>query len=297
LKRITPDVKLKNMKDLNETELRSLVSLLDEEDLQSLDLVWQQILSVGAPILPYLEELRGKPNTELADKAEAVARQLRFRVLKADFLRFSVSPQPDLEKGALLLSRFSYPGIEPSVYSGWMDQIAEQIRSDLPSAAEPSLIFRRLNAFLFGALGFTGNQSHYYDPDNSFLHRVIESRRGIPVSLSVLYLLLARRLSLPVYGVGTPGHFLVAFQPRQQTLFLDAFNKGHLMDLSHVRQMLVRNGYEFRPEFVSPCPTREIIVRMMRHLISIYQKQGSTDRAEMISTLVEILLTRKPSRP
>lgn len=280
----------------DETEMRSLLTLLDEEDPRSLEMVRRQILRIGEPILPFLDELRAS-GSELAAKADAMARQLRFKNLKEDFLRLAASPEPDLEKGALLLCRFGYPGIKPAVYSAWLDRVAAMVQDDLPSDADAAMAFQRLNSHLFQAMGFAGNETHYYDPDNSFLHRVIETRRGIPVSLSVLYLLLAQRLRLPVYGVGTPGHFLVGFRPGPHACFIDAFNRGRILELAEVRRMLVRSGYEFRPEFVSPCTPRDVVIRMMRNLISIYQKMGATDRSEMLSGLVEIMLTGKSPRP
>ena len=284
------------MKALTEQDLRSLVTLLDDEDPQSLDLVCREILHQGERILPFLEELRAKSGSELAAKVDAMTFQLRFRNLKEDFLRLAVSPEPDLERGALLISRFGYPGIDPMVYSGWMDRVAGKVLDELPSDADAALTFQRLNSHLFQGLGFAGNETRYYDPDNSYLHRVIESRRGIPVSLSVLYLLLARRLRLPVYGVGTPGHFLVGFHPGPHACFIDAFNRGRILDLTEVRRMLVRSGYDYKPEFVARCSSRDIIVRMMRNLISIYQKMGASERVEMLSILVEIVLTGKSGR-
>ncbi|MBI5630567.1 MAG: hypothetical protein HY921_06760 [Elusimicrobia bacterium] len=280
----------------SESELRSLVLLLDEDDAASLDLVCRQILMIGEPIIPYLEELRLKSGSEIAAKAESLARQVRFKNLREAFLRLSVSPKPSLEKGALLIARFGYPGLDPAVYGSWFDRVATELEDSLPTDADEAVAFQRLNLHVFQAMGFAGNETRYYDPDNSYLNRVIETRRGIPISLSVLYILLAHRLRLPVYGVGTPGHFLVAFNPGSYTCYIDTFHHGKLLDVNEVRRMLVRSGYEFREEFLRPCPTREILVRMMRNLISVYQKEGLVDRAEMLSTLVEIVLTKKSPR-
>lgn len=279
------------MKDLNETELRSLVLLLDEEDPRSFDLVRREILTIGEPVLPFLEELRARSGSELAARADEMTRELRFKRLREDFLLWSKLKEPDLESGSLFLARFGYPGLNAGVYSRWLDRVAAHIQDELPSDADAAMTLQKLNSHLFQAMGFTGNEARYYDPDNSYLNRVIESRRGIPVSLSVLYLLLAGRLRLPVYGVGTPGHFLVGFRAGQLPCYVDTYNRGRFLDLAEVKKMLVRNGYEYRPEFVVPCPAREIVLRMMRNLISVYQKMGSPDRAEMLSGLVEVLLT------
>jgi regulator of sirC expression with transglutaminase-like and TPR domain len=285
------------MKSLSEVELRSLVQLLDDEDPASLALVRTQILRVGEPVLPFLEELRGKAGTDLAARADEMSRELRFCNLKRDFAALARSPEPNLEKGALLLARFGHPSVSAANYSIWLDRIAARVQDDLPGEVDPTMAFQRLNSHLFQGLGFTGNEARYYDPDNSYLNRVIDTRRGIPVSLSVLYLLLGQRLRLPVYGVATPGHFLVGFRPGPHVCYLDAYHKGRLLDLNEVRRMLLRSGYEFRPEHVARCSSRDILVRMMRNLISIYEKTGARDRAEMLAKLVEVLLTERPSHP
>jgi len=283
------------MKTLSETEIRSLVSLLDEQDSGNLDLVQRQILELGAPALPFLDELRGRCDPELAARADALARQLHFRDLREAFHKLAVSPALGLEEGVWLIMRFGYPGSDPAVYSGWLDTLAGQIRRSLPPGSDTTQAIQHLNNQLFGVMGFSGNEKHYYDPENSYLNRVIESRCGIPVSLSVLYLLISRRLDLPTYGVATPGHFLVGLRLGSGASYLDAYNRGRIMTLLEVQRMLVRSGYEFRPEFMTPAPARDILIRMMRNLISIYQKEARTDRAEMLSSLVEILLTDKPA--
>ncbi len=165
------------------------------------------------------------------------------------------------------------------------------MREDSPTSESA----RQLAAHLFQSMGFSGNETNYYDPDNSCLSRVIDTRRGIPVTLSLLYLLIARRLKLPVYGVGTPGHFLLGYREGGEPHFLDAFRQGRPLETAEVRRMLVRNGYEFRPEYLKPCGPRELLARMMRNLLSIYQKTGAAERAERLSELVEIVMTGRES--
>lgn len=285
------------MNTLSESELRSLVTLLDEQDPASLALVRTQILRIGEPILPFLEEMRSKGRGDLATRADEMSRELRFSNLKRDLGSVARAVEPDLEKGALLLARFGHPDLNVSTYSTWLDRVAERVQDDLPADADATMIFQRLNSHLFQGMGFAGNEARYYDPDNSYINRVIETRRGIPVSLSVLYLLLGQRLRLPVYGVATPGHFLIGFRPGPHSCFLDAYHKGRILDLNEVRRMLLRSGYEFRPEYVARCSSRDILVRMMRNLISIHEKTGLRERADMLAKLVEIMLADRPAKP
>lgn len=280
------------MKNFEPGALRSLVGLLDEEDPRSLELVKAQILGIGEPVIPFLEELREGSPGQLAERADVMTRELRFDALRRGFSSLARQSDPDLETGALLIAKFGYPGFDPSLYSGWLDQVAERARREIPEDCDVTASVQKLAVTMFQSLGFAGNESRYYDPDNSYLNRVIDTRRGIPVTLSILYLLVARRLRIPVYGVGAPGHFLVGFKSGPYPCFLDAFHKGKLLDISEVRRLLSRSGYQFRPEFVSPCSNREIIVRVLRNLVAIYDKMGSTERAERLSALAEIVLKR-----
>lgn len=280
---------------LDDSALRSLVDLLDDSDPRSLELVRRRILDVGAPAIPFLEARRAGAEPELAARFDAMAEELRFQDLRRGFGELAAERIPDLEAGAFLLSAFVRPGADPAVYRRWLDRVAAAAADDIAEDAPVSEAARRLAAHLFQSMGFAGNEANYYDPDNSCLTRVIDTRRGIPVSLSVLYLLVAKRLRLPVHGVGTPGHFLLGFREGGEARYLDAFRQGKLMDAHEVKRMLVRNGYEFRPEYLRPAGPREVLARMMRNLLSIYQKTGAAERAERLSALVEIVLTGRES--
>ena len=276
---------------LDEKALRSLVTLLEEEDPSSLALVRRKILGIGAAIVPYLDELRPAASPEMAIRLDTVKGELRFQDLRRDFVRLSLARTPDLEEGALLISRFGFADVDRAVYAAWLDRVAAAVAADMPADAGIGESVRHLSNHLFQSLGFAGNEKRYYDADNSYLSRVIDTRRGIPVTLTVLILLLARRLRLPLYGVGTPGHFLAGFRENGAALFVDCFRSGQLLTLPEVKRMLVRNGYDWRPELGKPVGSRDILARMLRNLISIYQKTGAIDRAERLSTLVEIVLT------
>ena len=285
------------MPTFSETDIRSLVSLLDDEDPRNLDLVQREILDLGEAAIPFLEELHGRRDHELAARADSLARQLHFRGLRQAFQELAASRAPDLEQGVWLIARFGYPGADCAAGSALLDTLAEQVRGSLPPTARPEQTLQSLNHRFFDVWGFCGNEQRYYDPDNSYINRVIETRRGIPVSLAVIYLLVAKRLSLPAFGVATPGHFLVGLRLGPQASYLDAYNRGRALGLADVQRMLARSGYAFRPEFLAPAGSRDILIRMMRNLIAIYQKAAQTDRTDMLSRLVDILLTGRPAQP
>ncbi|HVC08527.1 MAG TPA: transglutaminase family protein, partial [Elusimicrobiota bacterium] len=124
--------------------------------------------------------------------------------------------------------------------------------------------------------------------------RVIETRRGIPLSLSVLYLLVAKRVGLPVFGAGLPGHFMLGLRGAFGLRLLDVFGGGRLLDVGEAQRLLLRNGYELKPQHLEPATARDMLLRMLRNLISIHQKTGDEDTEDMLSGLAEIFLTSGP---
>ncbi len=280
------------MKTLSIEEMRSLASLLDDSDPKNLDLVSRQILEIGEPILPYLEELDAHLGPEVSTRAKNLSRRVRFERLRQEFVRLAASPNPDLEQGSWLVCRFGTPGFSPTPYTQWLDHVAAKIREDRPPT--PDAAFQKLNWLLFHHMGFAGNREDYYNPDNSYLHRVIETRRGIPLSLSVLYLLIARRLSLPVFGAGLPGRFMLGLRGAFGLRLLDVFGGGRLLDAGEAQRLLLRNGYELKASHLEPATSRDMLLRMLRNLISIHQKTGDEAVADMLSSLAEIFLTSGP---
>lgn len=275
----------------SEREMRSLVNLLDDEDPRSLALVQERILGLGDTAIPFLEEAHDRFGPRLRGRLDGLLGALRFRSLEAAVAVLSAAPEPDLEAGAFLLARFGRVDLDPAPYRRWLDETAAKIRS-AAGTAEPYPLLHQLNVTLFQELGFKGNAARYYDPANSFLDRVIDTRQGIPISLSVLVLLLGRRLRLPLEGAGLPGHYMVRFSTNGQVYFLDPFHQGRLLTQAQCRQFLLRSGYAFREEFLLPVAERDTLVRMMRNLLSVYQRSGQTWRAERLSSLVELVLTR-----
>ncbi len=272
---------------LSESEIRSLISLLDEENPQVAAAVRSRVLDLGEEAIPYLEEAHDRWGPRMRHTLDGLLSEIRFQDLAARFKRMAAAAQPDLETGAFLVARLGRPTLEESRYRRWCDAAAATVGTEGPIES----VLHRLNERLFVDLRFRGNTANFYDPANSFIDQVIDTRLGIPISLSVLYLLVARRLGLPLEGAGLPGHFMVRCEVSGTPLFIDVFHQGRFLTPAECRQFLLRSGYEFREEFLQPTPSREILARMLRNLISIYQKSGRGAKAEQASSLVEILLT------
>ena len=158
-----------------------------------------------------------------------------------------------------------------------------RLEKDIP----PRQAIQTISEYLFHKLGFKGNTREYYDPANSFLHHVLERRIGIPISLSLLYLLVAQRLNVPVVGIGLPGHFMVGLQT--EPVFIDCFNQGVLLYQKDCEKFLQEYGVEFENRYLAPTPNEHILARMLRNLVAIYQNRDESNQADRFSRLLAII--------
>ncbi|HXC62686.1 MAG TPA: transglutaminase-like domain-containing protein [Nitrospiria bacterium] len=278
------------MKQITDNQLRALFKLLSDDDEKIAKLVSQQILQVGEPAIPLLEQTAAEDSL-IGDRARAVLAVLQFKELEEAFLDFSAKDDAglDLEEGAFLIARFGYPQMKPTNYQALLDDMATEIAPNIRRKRLPEEILRTINNYLFLEQGFVGNTDHYYDPDNSYINRVLDRRTGIPISLSIVYLLIAKRLELPVFGIGMPGHFLVKYSDKKNEILADPFNKGRLLTKTDCANFLINSGYDFEESYLAATPNRTILSRMIRNLISVYTKQKEIRLAEHLGKLLAIL--------
>ncbi len=195
--------------------------------------------------------------------------------------------QLDIGRAALLLARQAYPDLCVETYLVRLDQMAQVVRSRLTTTSP----LDGLNAYLFDELGFHGDTQDYFDPRNSYLNQVLDRRTGIPITLSLLYLELARRLDLPMAGIALPGHFIVRYDGDSEPRYLDPFFGGMEMSVQDCRQRVadISNGrLEFQPSFLAPVGPRQILTRMLRNLKGIYVAHADLPAA--IATVEKLIL-------
>ncbi|HUN67758.1 MAG TPA: SirB1 family protein [Burkholderiales bacterium] len=195
----------------------------------------------------------------------------------------------ELASACLQIAEDAYPGLDVDGYVGEIDRFAKRLRARLaPDAAAEDRVIA-LNEFLFDDLGFSGNVDNYYDPRNSYLNEVLDRRTGIPITLSVLYMEIGRRIELPLEGVSFPGHFLVRLPLRGGTLVLDPFSGGVPQSEAELRERLKRviprdaaGGVPVAElpldQFLEPASNRQIIARVLRNLKGVYREKDSPER-------------------
>ncbi len=201
----------------------------------------------------------------------------------------------DLAAGALTISRLFQPWLPAERYLERLDDLAADAGRRVPDGAELLDRVAALNEFLFGEVGFAGNQADFYDPRNSFLDQVMERRLGIPISLALVYVEVASRLGLPAFGVGFPAHFLVRVGRGATALMLDVYAGGVSLAEEELDQRLAEVFGEgvftvrANPSLLRPATKREILVRMLRNLVGVYRHRGdSANRLEALSAALTL---------
>lgn len=269
------------------TEQEALLSLLDDTNAKVRRALLARFMQLGPAAGPFLQGVAQGSNRIMARHAAWFLDELKFSDPVAEFCGFIRSQNYELETGVLLLARTVEPRLDVGEVCVELDAIATRCRELI---VEPSSLrekCRVLNRVLFHEWGFHGNVEHYTDPQNSFIHQVLTRRTGIPISLSIVYLLVADRLDLELEPVGLPGHFIVGCFADELPFFIDAFDRGIFRDSEEIFELLRANNIVPKPTDLAPTPIREVLCRSCRSLVSHYTAAGDPDRAKMFADFVE----------
>jgi regulator of sirC expression with transglutaminase-like and TPR domain len=258
--------------ELPDSQKAALLKLLADEDLNVYRSIRQKILSYGPAATEWLRPHTLSREPALRRRVQEMVLCLDRQTADNDFLGFCLKHGQDfdLEQAAWLLAMTQYPEINVAGYHALLDSYADDLRERVETGGKPHKTLASLNQYLFDELGFAGNEQNYYDPENSYLNRVMDRRTGNPVSLCLVYLLLARRLRLPVAGIGLPGHFICRYQSSSGEFYIDAFNHGKLLAKADCIQYLVQGNYAVRDDYLAPVTPRRLLLRMCGNLHQIY---------------------------
>ena len=201
--------------------------------------------------------------------------------------------QIDLAKSALYIAQIEYPDLDVDRYLQALDLMAQEVAQKLPETQYPLKVIQIINQYLYEDLNFQGNELDYYNPRNSFLNDVIDRRTGIPITLSLIYLEIAKRINFPMIGIGMPGHFIIRPNFKDAGIFVDAFDRGEILFVEDCRQKLM-NLYQqdipfLPPEILQPVTNRQFLFRMLNNLQSSYLNKPDFDRALVIKDWIEII--------
>lgn len=297
---------------LNENEIRSLVKLLDDDDPEVLKHIENKMLEVGSVIIPYLEkEWHELQNSEHQIRVENIIHRIQFSELCEQFETWYKNPEHPLLEGVYLIAKYRFPDLILQQIINAIDKIKLDVWLEMHMALTPFEKVRIINYIFYKNYGFTGNIQHYHDPQNSYINQVLESKKGNPIMLAIIYMLIAQKLNIPIFGVNLPQHFVLAYtedndhhhdlsalsskneitiKPQGKVLFyINAFNSGAVFSKSNLEQFLKQLQIEPKAQYFEPCSNLDIVKRVMRNLVSAYEKSGKNQKAKEIKHLLYLL--------
>lgn len=269
---------------LEEKQRQALISLLADDDTKVYRTVRETLLSYGPSCSEWVREHTLSNDPVLRRRATEIVEHFARQDADTQFLAFCLNQGEDfdLEHGVLLLSRTQYPLINIEGYSAVLDDYAGDLRERLDLNGPSDQILRIINDYLFREQKFAGDEQNFYDPQNSYFNCVMDRRIGNPISLSLLYLLLSRRLRLPVVGIGLPGHFLCRYQTSRTELYVDAFHGGRLLAKADCVKHVINLRQRFDESCLAPVSARRILLRICAQLHQIYTQQKSPVQIERL---------------
>lgn len=261
-------------------ELRSLFTLLDDPDHRIAEAVTERLRSRGQSVLdPLLEFIDFAPDPLARERAETLAREFNEEILTEEFKRLAgrmdQGDPKTLEDGAFLIARFGNPRLNVLHYRAELNKLAGSLTDFLFGIDSPLEMLLTTNSFFFDEQKFKGNENTFLEPENSYIDSVIDRRLGIPISLALVYILVARdRVGLPFSGASTPGHFLIRYDGvENEPLFVDAFNGGLILKQRDIKRFLELSKLPFDESFLKPASPRAVLLRMIRNLIIVFTER------------------------
>lgn len=284
---------------MKKNEITALISLLDDPDEGIFSEVKAKLLEIGNHVIPELEAAwETSFDTLVQNRIENIIHKIQFQNIK-DHLQLWAQPQnQNLLEGALLVARYQYPDLDEQKIRKQMEQIKQDVWIELNQGLTALEKVRVINHIIFDVHGYSGNTSNYHAPQNSYFNNVIESKKGNPLSLSILYCVIAQELNLPIYGVNLPEHFILSYVDTGEILpaltndkadkvlfYINAFSKGSIFSNKEIDAFLKQLKLDPDSKYFEPCSNLAMIKRLLNNLIYSYQKLGYPDKIEELQQL------------
>lgn len=287
------------VRQTKEREIKALVSMVDEPDPKVFQEISGKILHHGQDAMPFLERfLEQMTDDGLRRRVELLMLDIRHNSILLALKKHVLNDDHnELLQAWLWVSRLHYPDINDELIIGEIEAIRKDAwleMNDNLTALEQVKVF---NHVFYGVHGFRGNMENFHDPDNSFINRVLKTRIGNPLSIGIIYMLVARKLNMPIMGINLPEHFVLAYmgetidteslqmQHDKPLFYINAFSNGDMFSAREINDFLHKLDLEPLPAFFEACSNKEIIMRMLNNLVISFDHAGEqkkkTDIAEL----------------
>lgn len=293
------------MQPVSEKEFKALITLLDDNDNEVYSHVSDKLFSLGVEGIPLLESAwETSENQVIQTRLEDLINKIQFSNVKDRLIKWIDKGGEDLLEGALLVSKFQYPDLDEFKVTQKVESISKNVWIELNPALSPLEEAHVINHVFFQLHGFFGHQTAQLDADLGYLNNLLDSKKGNSLSLSILYLILAQKNDLPIYGVNLPYHFIMAYsrkhlsdeelaandQEKSVMFYINPLNKGIAFSRSEITHYLEQMKVKTHSKFFSPCNNLEIIKTLIYNQLSCYDQNGNADKAHQLKELFDLFM-------
>lgn len=287
---------------MSETEIQALINLIDDPDEGIYRQVRDRIVSIGGPVVPVLE--RAWEVDDLGDlfrnRIEDILHTIHLDITFDRLKRWHDTGGEDLLEGALAVCRYRYTELDEQRVKARLATLRQDIWLELNDNLTAFEKVRVFNHIFFQIHGFRGNKRNYHAPQNSYINEVLDTKKGNPLSLAIIYQVLAEELELPMRGVNLPNHFVLAYLDETGVansalghgdvlFYVNAFSQGDILGKNEIDEFLKKLDLPARESFYQPCSNIDIIRRQLNNLLNSYEKLSDPDRVEDLKRLLTAL--------
>lgn len=287
----------------NDPSIQALVKLIDDPDENVFSHVRDELINRGPDVIPFLESSWEHEDYGLLfqTRIENLVHEIQFKSVYDDLKRWTETPHKDLLEGAIIVARYQYPNLDEEHIHSFIQTVRKDIWLEINAHQTAYEKVRVFNKVFYGKYGFSGNSKDFHSPLNSCINTVIESRKGNPLSLCLLYSVIAQSLDMPVYGVNLPNHFVLAYLDEDNLnpfintnnehgalFYINAFSKGGIFDELEIKEFLKALKKPELREYFEPCSNSAIIMRMLTNLINAFQQSGNAEKVNELIMLRDL---------
>lgn len=271
--------------------IKAMIQLLDDSDTEVVQMVEAQMRTLGYSIIPVLEAEweHLSFNPYLQTKIEDLIHEFQLDLMKNRLTLWKEGGGMDLLEGMWIISTYRYPEFTYAELQASMEQLYFEVWPQMRDDLHPIDQLKILNSVMFDQLKFGANTKNFHAANNSFINVVLDSKKGNPISLCVVYMWISQKLGMPVYGVNLPNLFVLTYKKEELQFYINVFNKGLIFNKTDIDNYIAQLNLEQNEIYYQPCSNLEIVRRVLRNLILAYEKAGDDSYKDELTTLIASL--------
>lgn len=287
---------------IDNKEIQALIHLLDDPDERVYQQIRAKIMGYGEDLIPALEDVW--ENASLGhifqNRIEEIIHEIQLKAITDELVEWKNSERQDLLAGMLIIAKYQYPDLNEDRIRKQIDKIKQDVWIELNPNLAPLEKVKIINRTFFDLHGFSGNTKNYHAPQNSYINDVLDTKKGNPISLSILYMIIGQYLDIPLHGINLPRHFILGYlndfflndediNKGHVLFYINPFSKGGVFSHQEIDYFIKQLELEPNDDFYLPCSNLKVIERVLRNLIYSYEKLGYPDKIEELKQLKDIL--------